>query len=87
MQKMISIDNDNFHIQISAFKTLQKSAEAYIVLFFKSENLSSHDCNLTLTKYHFRYKSCSHSWQVSHYLVKELNIDQAIYERLKYYRW
>ena len=43
MQMMISVKNDNFHIQFTVFKVLQKVSEVYIIFFLKSENIYSCD--------------------------------------------
>ena len=39
MQIMISVESDNFHIQFTALKVLQKASEVYIISFLKSENI------------------------------------------------
>ena len=39
MQMIIFIESDDFHIQSTALKVLQKVSEAYMIFFLKSENI------------------------------------------------
>ena len=39
MQMMISVENDDFHIQFTALEVLQKASEVYMISFLESENI------------------------------------------------